>query len=245
MKKLLVVLLSLLIFTGCSSEKQEVVDQPVVEEPVEEVVPEVGPIDTEENLVGGWSINTSLPEMNDAIFNNARQKPTDAIYSPIVLLGTQPVAGENLMYLAYSRNDYSDTKPSLKVVTVYNNIESEGDASIIKVADFDLLSYLDGYGTNTPEGLMGGWQDNDQQPNLLSTEEKEVFDKAIAGLVGMAYTPIATLATQVVAGTNYAFLAITTEDYPIRHLYVIKVYADLQGNAEITNECGIDLSSFN
>ena len=92
--------------------------------------------------------------------------------------------------------------------------------------------------------MMGGWQDNSEQPNLLSQEEKEVFDKAQAKLMGMAYVPIATLATQVVAGTNYAFLATTTEDYEVRHLYVIKVYADLQGNAEVTNECGINLLDF-
>lgn len=241
MKKLLVAFLSLLLITGCTEKKEE-----IIEEPIEIVTPEVQEIE-EVELVGGWSVKQDLPEMNDMIFDSARQKVDDAIYSPIVLLGSQPVAGENLMYLAYSAKDYSDTKRSLKIVTVFNDLENQGNAEITKVTDFDLLSHLDGEGSNTPEGLMGGWQDNQELPNLLSEKENEVFNKAISGLVGVGYEPVATLATQVVAGTNYAFLAkgTTVTATPITHLHIVKVYADLQGNAEITNICGIDLSSFN
>lgn len=245
MKKIFVVLLSLLLFAGCSSEKLDIDNRPAIDEPAEEIIIEEHPAEMDTTMDGGWSINTDLSELDDEVFDNACQNETDVIFSPIVLLGRQPSVNENLMYLAYSKKTSSDTNPTLKVVTIYNDLQNPGNAIITNVSDFDLLNYLNGFGQNTPEGLMGGWQDNDEQPNLLSNHEQEIFDNALSKLIGMAYVPIATLGSQVIAGANYAFLAITTEDYDIRHLYVIKVTTDLQGNAKITNECGIDLSSFN
>ena len=138
-------------------------------------------------------------------------------------------------------------KPSFKVVTVFNDVENNPiGGEIINVEDFDVNNYLDGEGSTTPEGLMGGWQDTNNLPNMLTDEENAVFEKALEGLVGVGYTPVATLATQVVAGTNYAFLALgtTVTAEPVTHLYVINVYADLQGNATVNNICGIDLTTF-
>ena len=51
-------------------------------------------------------------------------------------------------------------------------------------------------------------------PQLEDTDQVR-FDKATAGLYGEKYQPIAVLATQVVAGSNYAYLCRTplTEAY--------------------------------
>ncbi len=62
------------------------------------------------------------------------------------------------------------------------------------------------------------------------------FDKATAGLYGEKYQPIAILATQVVAGSNYAYLCRTplTEAYaPVWKIIV--VYEDLEGNPKLTS----------
>ena len=236
MKKILIALLTLFVLTACTSNKTETVD----------VDPEVKEEETVEEVAGGWTINANLPEMNDAIFDSARQEIDGASYSPLFIVGTQPVAGQNLMYLAYVRPVVPEGKPSFKMVTVFNDLENPIKGEIINVEDFVITDYLDGQGETTPEGLMGGWQDADSLPNMLSDDEKAVFEKAMEGLVGVGYQPVATLATQVVAGTNYAFLALGTSvtAEPITHLYVVNVYADLQGNATINNICGIDLSKF-
>lgn len=232
MKKLLVALLAVLMLTACTTKQEETVVEPQIQE-------------QEEVMAGGWSINTDLPEMNDATFNEAREGLDGASYSPLLKVGTQPVAGENIMYFAYVTPVVPDGKPSFKMVTVFNDLEGN-KAEITSVVDFDLLNYLDNEGSNTPEGLMGGWQDASELPNMLSDEENEIFNKAFDGLLGVSYTPVATLGTQIVAGRNYAFLALgtATTAEPITHLYVVKVYADLQGNATVENICGIDLSSF-
>lgn len=238
MKKILIVLLSVFMLTACASKSQEN-NTPVVEPEIQETTEE----NKEDVMAGGWSLNMDLPEMNDADFNTAREGLDGASYSPLFILGTQGSAN-NTKYLSYVKAVVPNAKPEFKVVTVHKDYDDPTKCEIEAVEEFNILNYLQGEGANTPEGLMGGWQDNAEQPNMLSDKEKEIFEKAFEGLVGVSYTPVATLATQVVAGTNYAFLATGTAvtANPVTHLYIVKVYADLQGNVELSNVCGIDLS---
>ena len=53
--------------------------------------------------------------------------------------------------------------------------------------------------------ICGGW--TVQEP--VSNENKEVLDTALEGLVGSSFEPIA-VATQVVNGINYLFIAKST-----------------------------------
>ena len=69
------------------------------------------------------------------------------------------------------------------------------------------------------------------------------FDKAQQGYAGVGFTPIALLGTQVVAGTNYKFLCDGTAavQNPAAELYVVTVYEDPSGNAEISSAEAFDL----
>ncbi len=55
------------------------------------------------------------------------------------------------------------------------------------------------------------------------------------GYTGMGFKPLALLATQVVSGTNYRFVC---ESIPVdggeHGCALVTVYADLDGNSEIT-----------
>lgn len=246
MKKLLALLLCLLMLVGCGSNKTENTTEngdnnTTTDTTVEETIAEKESVE----LLGGWQINPDLPPMNDAVFDKATKDLTGVGYSPLFLLGSQPVAGENLAYLCYATTVTANPTTTFKVVKVFNDLENN-ESSVTEVVDFYLSSYLDSDGETTPEGLMGGWQDNENLPNMLNDKAKVMFTKATEGLLGVNYSPVAVLATQVVAGVNYAILATgkTVTANPVNHLYVIKIYEDLQGNAEITNICGIDLSSF-
>ena len=88
---------------------------------------------------------------------------------------------------------------------------------------------------------VGGWTLNDS--GELSAEAKAAFDKAMEGLMGVNYTPVALLGTQLVSGTNYSILAEATVVYPDAQPYyaVVTVYEDLQGKAEIRNIAALDL----
>lgn len=237
MKKLLLALLVLLMLVGCSTKEEPVIDDPAIEEPVGPVGP----------VAGGWTINAELPEMNDATFDTARQGLDGASYSPLFILGTQLVAGTNYQYLCYSKAVVPNAEPSFKVVTVYKGLGDNPEVSILKIKDFEVANYTSEQGETTPAGMMGGFKESEEFPNFLNDEENTIFEKAFEGFDGVGYTPIAKLASQVVAGTNYAFLAYgkTMSAEPQTHLYVINIYNDLQGNATVNNICGLNLASFN
>lgn len=87
------------------------------------------------------------------------------------------------------------------------------------------------------EPLDGGWQVEAHEAAELPEDAQAAFDKALEGLVGAEYTPVALLSTQVVAGMNYCILCQITPvvPNPVPSWALVYIYADLQGNAEITN----------
>lgn len=79
--------------------------------------------------------------------------------------------------------------------------------------------------------IVGGWSVSEEPiVSRLSEEEQKVFDKVVA-LTGLDYEPAAVLATQVVAGTNYAFLCREREGEWI----IVTIYSSLSGEAQILN----------
>ena len=85
-----------------------------------------------------------------------------------------------------------------------------------------------------PESIPGGWTGWNAP---VSGEALQVFEAVTKQLLGVRYTPVA-YATQVVAGLNYAFLAlakltiIAPESESVKILYV---YKPLQGDPHITH----------
>ena len=87
-------------------------------------------------------------------------------------------------------------------------------------------------------GLAGGWMLTDELSGsdaVLPADVKTAFDKAMGGLLGVNYEPVAYLGSQLVAGHNYAVLckASVVSAEPARAMAVIIIYADLQGNASL------------
>lgn len=105
-----------------------------------------------------------------------------------------------------------------------------------------LLLALPACGGQKQEGqTVGGWTLTEDA--ALTQEAKDAFDGAMDGLVGVSYTPVALLGTQLVSGTNYCFLCEATVVYPDAKPYyaLVSVYRDLQGQAEIRNIVAMDL----
>lgn len=87
------------------------------------------------------------------------------------------------------------------------------------------------------EPMAGGWENVPHEAGELPADAQAAFDKALEGLVGAEYTPVALLSTQVVAGMNYCILCQITPVVPdaAANWALVYIYADLEGNAEITN----------
>ena len=90
--------------------------------------------------------------------------------------------------------------------------------------------------------VTGGW--TVAESTEINAEAHEIFDKAMEGLVGVDYEPIAYIGSQVVAGLNHCFLCKATVVYPGAEatLAMVYIYQDLEGNAQITNIANLDIA---
>ena len=96
----------------------------------------------------------------------------------------------------------------------------------------------------SPEALAGGWTVNESYNELLADDDKARFEKAIEGLVGVGYTPIQVIGTQVVNGTNYAYLAsgTTVTAEPVSGYYIVNVNESSSGEISVVNIAQIDIA---
>ena len=98
--------------------------------------------------------------------------------------------------------------------------------------------------SEVPEaGVSGGWTVVPAQAAPLPEDAQTAFDKAVAAQDDGAYTPVALLSTQLVAGTNYCvFCQVTPKEADAAPFWaLVYIYADLQGNAELTNVYDLDI----
>lgn len=242
MKKLLALvaagaLAGCLALFGCSSG----VDEPGT-------VPDAPPVTEmpEDALTGGWTVNEefnskSVSEEQLALFNDAAAKVLDVSYEPIAVLGTQVVAGTNYAFLCQSIYWEGDAKPVWSVVTVYNNLE--GNSSITDDKTIEIMDVKTTDVTASAEAT-GAWAVPDPNGNMVVPEQAQAaFDNAMATYDGVKASPIALLGTQVVAGTNYRYLAegASAAETPVNTLYVVEVYEDIDGACLVTDMKPFDL----
>ncbi len=94
--------------------------------------------------------------------------------------------------------------------------------------------------------MMGGWTPSSDP--TVTDELKTIFEKGISNVDGASSVPVAYLGSQIVAGTNHAFLCKTATAYPgmpAEPTYVIVyLYEDLQGSVSILNIADFDIGSF-
>lgn len=190
---------------------------------------EVSP-DDEGPITGGWTPAES-PEITDeirAMVEKAASGFVGAAYIPVAYLASQVVAGYNHAILCRVSPASPNPVETYAIVYIYEDLE--GGAQITDVND-------SGVPTNIPpdKTLSGGWAQAESP--AVTDEAMAVFDKALEGIVGMSYTTVAMLATQVVAGMNYCFLCNANGTYPDAdsNYVLVKVYEDIEGNANVTS----------
>ena len=202
-------------------------------------------------LTGGWELfdneANALPEDVQTAFDKATETFTGSELKPVAYVASQVVAGTNYMILCEASTISEDPTTTYQMVIIYADLK--GNAEITQIKDFDLMSYIEGDSTEiSSEKLLGGWEVAEEKASVVIPQEaKDAFDKATEKLVGNELEPAALLGTQVVAGTNYAFLCFSTlqTEETINGIQVVTVYADLDGNAEVTNICTVDPADYN
>lgn len=202
---------------------------------------------------GGWTVAENpaadLPEEVKTAFDKALEVLTGSYkdVTPIAYLGRQVVAGNN--YAVLCRVTYADESvpAGLMVLTVYADLE--GNAEILSSEEFSIADYNTGDGStdaDAAEPMTGGWQVPDEITAVeVPDDALAAFNKAMEGFTGNDLTPMALLGTQVVAGTNYAFLCrskLVTAD-PVESIQVVIIYEDLEGNTTISEIKTVDLGA--
>ena len=84
-----------------------------------------------------------------------------------------------------------------------------------------------------PGFLAGGW--SVPEDPTVTDEMQALLEKGLEKLDGVDYVPVVLLGTQVVAGTNYAFLCQGTVVVPgaAPSWKIVYLYADLGGDASV------------
>lgn len=90
--------------------------------------------------------------------------------------------------------------------------------------------------TSTSEEVVGDYETSISSE--LTDETTEIFTKGTEGMTGATYSPVALLATQIVSGTNYRFLAtckqfLQDESEETETYAIVEIYEDLKGNVEL------------
>ena len=208
-------------------------------------------IESTEVMDGGWEIAgneaAGLPEEVRAAFDKAVEQFTGSELKPVAYIANQVVAGTNYMILCEAETATAEPVRTYQMAIIYADLE--GNAELTSINDFDLTAYTDGNDTEiNSEQLAGGWiVPEDAVGSEIPEDAQAAFDKAAEQFTGSDIEPLALLGTQVVAGTNYAFICkstLTTQE-PVSGIQIVTVYADLDGNAEITNISTIDPADFN
>ncbi len=93
------------------------------------------------------------------------------------------------------------------------------------------------------EVIEGGWN-RDVSP-MVTDEIKSLLDKALDGITGTSYTPVAYLGNQVVAGRNHAILCRTKPAMPdsAETYVIVHLYEKLDGNVELTDVKSFDVKT--
>lgn len=160
------------------------------------------------------------PELSD-LFDQALDGFVGVGYTPKFYLGSFDNGGTVHCFLCESTTITANPVSYWSFVFVLD--DGAGNISIAKVCqpDYTCIDFYDGDFLATEvqtEPVPGGWEE---------TMDYEVTDEMLAEfrIANGIYTPIALLATQVVSGMNYIYLATDADG----NLRIVKIYIDLDG----------------
>ena len=204
---------------GGTDEEPTTNNQTVTEEPT---------TDNQQTAVGGWQ-RAASPEITKdfkKVFDKAVANLDGAQYEPVAYVASQVVAGKNHCVLCTQQVSAPGAETYYALVYIYEDLEGNAEVTDVKTSTVT---------ANYVADLDGGWAASE---SLKVTEDaKRAMEKASETLAGATHDPIAIIATQVVAGTNYLMLCESTPTVPNAESYysLVTVYADLDGYASITD----------
>ena len=120
---------------------------------------------------------------------------------------------------------------------------------LMAVIAFSMSACASGSSDNgeTAGNETGAWAMNDQKNEAkLPDEVEKAFRKATENFTGGTLEPVAYIGSQVVAGMNYMIICreVTATQEPESSYKIAVIYADLEGNAELTSLSDFDFTKY-
>ena len=238
MKNICIILLAALLVLGAAACKTKELPETAAKD---EAAKEEAAVN--ETVTGGWTpaADCEVTEERRAIFDKGMSALLGVDYVPLAYLGSQLVAGTNHVFLVKGTKVVPSQPVSYALAYLYQDLE--GNVKLMNIADLGIVPGEDGNATVPEGGLMGGWS-YAESPEVTD-EMKTRLGKALEGLVGASYMPVANLGTQVVAGLNRCLLCAVTPVVPDAqpHYALVYVYEDLQGGAELLQVIDLDVGA--
>lgn len=200
-------------------------------------------------VVGGYTISdeapgSSLTDHEREVFDAATKELVGVTYTSVSTLATQVVAGTNYAFLCKGEVADAQGTTGWYVLVVYEDLSGKAELTSAEQVDLADVHVTD---DTADVEAVGAWAVvMPEATELVPADAADAFAKAAEAYVGVDLRPLATLGTQVVAGTNYLVLCAgePTTANPVAQLYVAEVYSNLDGNAEITSVQTFDLLSY-
>ena len=194
-------------------------------------------------VTGGWNKYsedqemdmTKIPEGAKEAFEKATEGLTGASYKPIAYLGSQVVAGTNYKFLCEVTPVIPGAETTIKEVVVYNALD--GTAKVESATEISADMIGEGESIVLPAtGLAGGYYYGDAEGSTIEGGIAEAFEKAVEGLDGVHYEPLAVIGQQVAAGVNYAIVvkATTVTAEPVSAVGIVRLYVGVDGTSTMT-----------
>lgn len=144
---------------------------------------------------GGWNVNVSknMPQKVASAMAKLQEQLIGAEYKEIEYLGSQLVNGINHAVLA-EQTILSGKDTTNAVLLIFNEKPNDIDATLTEIRTI----------AETGDPMGGAVVDIKTD---IPEDAMEVWKARFEGFVGSDISPIALLATQLVNGTNYVFLA--------------------------------------
>jgi hypothetical protein len=184
-----------------------------------------------EKILGGWSINESVLPKDNAEAITAFEKATKDItgygYEVIAVLGSQVVAGTNYSYLCKGLVMVPDAEAEYIIVNVCEDLN--GDAKL--TGSKEVL-----------ENNNGEWNYNQGDAEILKNDDvSPVFEKALDGLTGVTYDPVAYIANK---DGKYIILSLATTFTQEPQKSFVLLYIDTKDDGTATIEDIKDVDIF-
>jgi hypothetical protein len=182
-------------------------------------------------MTGGWNIDVNkgtLPEKVATGFVEVFADMDGATYEPLIYVGSQVVNGINHAIVA---KQTLVTNPPVDAIVLI--ILNEKPIDPIK-SKFSVVSIEPIVKEHGGPGTLGDLEVNVQD---ITPETRKIFNEALEGLIGATYKPLYLVATQVVHGTNFVFLAqqnLATLDND-EHLVEVVVNVDEEEKARLVS----------